>query len=369
MAFRSTYFSIILNGVQYNKAQIVERRWVADLSFSNPKETDWIDRLQAFLLDWISEEETIKVQTSGSTGTPKQIMLSKERMLNSAFMTGKYFDFKSGQKALLCLPCDYIAGKMMVVRALAWGLDLQLVPPSGNPMETINEAIDFAAMVPMQVQNVLEKTPKKFQLIRQLIIGGGKVNDALLRQLQNIPTACFATYGMTETITHVAIKVLNGPKKTNHFEALNLIEFSLDNRNCLVIDAPKLNPEKVVTNDIVALRSPQVFEWLGRFDNVINTGGVKVFPERIEEKIGSLLSKRFFITSLPDKKLENKVVLIVEDSPWKTEKVNALKAGLKPILSKFEYPKEIHFLATFKETPTKKIQRNRTKKNLEKFNL
>ncbi|MEM1124583.1 MAG: AMP-binding protein, partial [Bacteroidota bacterium] len=303
MAFRSTYFSIIFNGIQYNKTQIVGRQWVRDLPFSTEKEADWIDQLQALLLDWISEEETIKVQTSGSTGTPKQIMLSKERMLNSALMTGKYFDFKSGQKALLCLPCDYIAGKMMVVRALAWGLDLQLVPPSSNPMKTINDAIDFAAMVPMQVQNVLENTPEKFQLIRQLIIGGGKVNNALLEQLQVLPTACFATYGMTETITHVAIKVLNGPEKTNHFEALNRIKFSLDNRNCLVIDAPKLNPEKVITNDIVKLKSPQIFEWLGRFDNVINTGGVKVFPEKIEEKIGSLLSNRFFITSLPDKKL------------------------------------------------------------------
>jgi len=174
---------------------------------------------------------------------------------------------------------------------------------------------------------------------------------------------------MTETITHVAIKKLNGPDQTRFFNGLPGIAFTLDKRGCLCIKAPALADQLIVTNDLVALRNENEFEWLGRIDNVINTGGVKVFPEVIEHKISHFISQRFFITSIPDNKLGNKVILIIEDNSWSSQKTDALKLGLKQVLSKFELPKKIYFLDAFAETPTKKIQRKRTKEKLFKFNF
>ncbi len=368
MPFERAYVSLIVNGINYTKDALLQATYEEKIE-KNAVDESWLKSLHNFLVEWINEEDFVTVNTSGSTGTPKQIQLSKERMMQSAFMTGKYFNFKSGQTALLCLPCDYIAGKMMVVRSMMWGLDLQLVPPAGNPMGQIAQPIDFAAMIPLQVANVFEQSPAKFSLIKKLIIGGGKVDVQLQEKLQTIATQCFATYGMTETITHVAIKKLNGVAQTAYFEGLNNIQFSKDERDCLVIDAPRLSPEKVITNDIVDLKNEHQFEWLGRFDNVINTGGVKVFPEKVEEKLEKIITNRFFITSLPDKKLENKVVLFIESEQWMKEKIDALKLDLKQVLTKFERPKNIYFIPRFAETATNKIQRNRTKEKLIKFNL
>jgi len=367
MPFQRNYVSLLINGFNYTNEALLEGAWLK--KYPSTKKETWQKSLHQFITEWINEDDFVTVQTSGSTGKPKKIKLLKERMMNSAFMTGQYFDFKSGQKAILCLPCDYIAGKMMVVRAMMWGLDLQLVPPKGNPMIAINQPIDFAAMIPLQVATVFEENPEKFSLIKKLIIGGGKVDAQLAEKLQTITTQCYATYGMTETITHVAIKKLNGSHPSNYFEALSTIDLSTDKRGCLKIDAPKLSPETVVTNDIIDLKNNKQFEWLGRFDNVINTGGIKVFPEKIESALEKIISQRFFITALPDKKLENKVILIIEDKAWITKKLNALKLDIKEVLSKFEQPKAIYFIAKFEETPTKKIQRNRTKQKVIKFNL
>jgi len=367
MPFERRYASLIINGINYTNEKLVAPSSVG--LTSNGVGADWQKSLHQFILEWVNEKDFVTVNTSGSTGKPKKIQLSKKRMMNSAFMTGKYFGFKSGQKALLCLPCDYIAGKMMVVRAMMWGLDLQIVPPTGNPMATIDQPIDFAAMVPLQVTNIFEQSPNKFKLIKKLIIGGGKVDTQLHAKLQDISTQCYATYGMTETITHVAIKGLNGEHQTNYFEGLSGIHFTMDKRGCLAIEAPRLSEEIVVTNDIIDLKNNQQFEWLGRIDNVINTGGVKVFPEKIETKIEKFIAARFFITAFSDKKLENKVVLIIEGTEWKPKKINALTIDLKHILSKFEQPKAIYFVTQFEETPTKKIQRLRTKKKVKRFNL
>ncbi len=367
MPFDRRYVSLLLNGVNYTDEKLVAPSSVG--IETGKTGADWQQTLHQFLLNWMDKSDFITVNTSGSTGKPKQIQLSKERMMNSAFMTGKYFGFKSGQTALLCLPCDYIAGKMMVVRSIMWGLDLQLVPPTGNPMANIDQPIDFAAMIPLQVANIFEQSPEKFGLIKKLIIGGGKVDAQLQAKLQTIPTECYATYGMTETITHVAIKGLNGEHQSDYFQGLSNIQFATDTRGCLTINAPRLSEKLVVTNDIVDLKNTQQFEWLGRIDNVINTGGVKVFPEKIEAKLEELITSRFFITSFPDKKLENKVVLIIESGKWIKEKINVLKIDLKQVLSKFEQPKAIYFIEQFEETPTKKIQRQRTKGKVKRFNL
>ncbi len=363
MPFQNPYNSLTINGINYSKTDLYAQ-------ISSPKRRpEWKKSFYQFLNEWLDDKNFICVKTSGSTGKPKQIQLLKKQMIHSAKMTGNYFKLKRSNTALLCLPCDYIAGKMMVMRAMVLGLNLKLCPPTGNPMAAIHEKIHFAAMIPLQVANTFEQSPQKFKWIEQLIIGGGKVDYILREQLQKVDTQCFATYGMTETITHIAIKKLSGPGQSNYFQALPDVFLSKDDRGCLTIFAPKLADKLVITNDLIDLKNEKQFEWLGRYDNVINTGGIKVFPEKIEAKLEKLIPNRFFISSLPDKKLENKVILIIEDKAWAKEKTDALLADLQQIICKFELPRAVFFIKKFIETPTKKIQRKRTKEKVLKFSL
>ncbi|ARV13696.1 AMP-binding protein [Polaribacter sp. SA4-12] len=308
------------------------------------------DEIYQFLEIWFSQEDFIYVKTSGSTGIPKEIKLLKVQMINSAFATGKYFGLLENTSALLCLPTAYIAGKMMLVRALVLGWQLDVVDAGSNPLKNIEKKYDFSAMVPLQLENSL----KSLHLIKTLIVGGGVVSNQLQGKLQGFSTTIFATYGMTETITHIAVKKLNNFMIIPSFyEVLPNVEIYKDVRNCLVINAPKVSNELVFTNDIVHLISDTQFEWLGRFDTIINSGGVKLHPEKIEEKLSKKITSRFFVAGVSDEKLGEKLVLIVEGKSQPVEINNAN-------LSKFEIPKEIYFVNKFVETETKKIQRNKT---------
>ena len=327
-------------------------------------QTAWEASLWNFIKNWLDENDYVEVKTSGSTGTPKIIQLEKKRMIASAKATGDFFDLKPNDKALLCLPCDYIAGKMMVVRAMVLGLNLYSVEPTGNPLESVeNEGFQFGAMIPLQVLNSLKNHRNRFENIEKMIIGGGVVDSSLLNKLQTVKNQCFATYGMTETITHVAIKTLNGEQKSNVYQALKNVQFSKDKRDCLIIDAPYLSENQIITNDIIKLYSKSSFEWLGRFDNVINTGGIKVNPEQIEQKIEAFIQDDFFIASENDEKLGSKVILVIENE-GKID-TDLLKQQFKTVLSKFEMPKEIYVLPQFKRTETGKIQRKQTLKSPE----
>ncbi|MFK7950148.1 MAG: AMP-binding protein [Saprospiraceae bacterium] len=347
---------LVLNNQKYSKLKL--------LTLSNQTyDTNWQQSFWNFIKTWLDENEYVEVKTSGSTGTPKIIRLEKKRMIASAKATGDFFDLKPNDKALLCLPCDYIAGKMMVVRAMVLGLNLYSVEPTGNPLEKVeNEGFQFGAMIPLQVLNSLKNNRSQFENIEKMIIGGGVVDSSLLNKLQSVQNQCSATYGMTETITHVAVKTLNGEQKSNVYQALKNVKFSQDNRNCLIINAPYLSENQIITNDIIKLHSKSSFEWLGRFDNVINTGGIKVNPEQIEQKIESFIETDFFIASANDEKLGSKVILVIENEG----KINLdlLKKQFQTVLSKFEMPKLIYVLPQFKRTETGKIQRKRTIKNI-----
>lgn len=345
-----------LNNKIYTKQQL------QNLSTKTHK-TAWELSFWNFIKTWLDDNSFIEVKTSGSTGTPKIIRLDKKRMVASAKATGNFFDLKPNDKALLCLPCDYIAGKMMVVRAMVLGLNLYSVEPNGNPLESVaNEGFQFGAMIPLQVLNSLQNQPNRFNQIEKVIIGGGVVDNSLLQKLQTCENQCFATYGMTETITHVAVKTLNGTHKTNFYNALENVEFSQDERQCLIIDAPYLSDNQIITNDIINLHSKSSFEWLGRFDNVINTGGIKVNPENIESKIANFIKTDFFIAAENDDKLGSQVILLIEESVEKEGEIDLklLKIHLKSVLSKFEMPKKIYVLPRFERTETGKIQRGKT---------
>jgi len=317
----------------------------------------WERSFFRFILDWISDDSIIEVMTSGSTGASKQIRIEKEKMVQSAVMTGKFFGLNPNDKALLCLPVEFIAGKMMVVRSFVLALNLILVEPTGNPIENINEKIDFAAMTPMQVSNILNTTvgAENLNRIVKLIIGGAEIHPELLNKIRLLKNETWQTYGMTETITHIAVRKLNPPGETEYYRALPEVSFKTDDRGCLIIYAPWLSTEKIITNDIVVLKNDHEFKTIGRYDNIINTGGIKVSPEQIEIKLSPYINRRFIIAGLPDKRLGQRVTLIIEGSSAVQYHISEL-AG-KASLSKFEIPRNVMSLSEFPITANGKIIR------------
>jgi O-succinylbenzoic acid--CoA ligase len=301
-----------------------------------------------FLLDWFDSKNFIEMQTSGTTGEPKIISISKQAMVDSALATGDFFDLQPGDKALQCLPVKYVAGKMMLVRAMILGFDLEFVAPSSHPIDNNEFEFDFVAMVPLQAQNSIAGLKK----VKKMIVGGASLNKALEKQLLKLPTQVYETYGMTETITHIAARRL-GEKA---FTVLPNVTISYDERNCLVIHAPRISDEVIITNDIVELVNENQFIFLGRMDNVINSGGIKIIPEQIEEKLAHKIHQRFFITSKPDNELGHKVVLVIEGEGLDFDDT------LYESLDKYEKPKEVIFIPKFRETDSGKIMRKETMK-------
>lgn len=312
-----------------------------------------------FLDEWYNDLEYVNGKTSGSTGTPKTIRLLKSDMLASASLTNRFFQIDQSSRLLLCLSPTYIAGKMMIVRAIAAGAELYTVQPSANPLLHINGHFDLAAMVPMQVDTILSHPVSfsRFKAIRQVLVGGAPVSPSLEERLQQIESVCFATYGMTETVSHVALRALNGPQHADTYFALGQIHFSRDERECLVIHTPHLHEKHFITNDIVSVKDATHFQWHGRIDNVINSGGVKLFPEWIESQLSTLLSQRFFITSQPDERLGQKAILVIEAPPLSPDKENELMGQIRTKLPAYSIPKAIHYLEHFQETYSGKIIR------------
>ena len=318
-----------------------------------------------FLQDWYSNEDFVLVKTSGSTGKPKVIQLKKEFMKNSAMATGEFFNLPAQTTALLCMSTEYIAGKMMLVRAMVLGWCLDVVKPISNPLKKLDKPYDFSAMVPLQLENSFSE----IESIKKLIVGGGTVSQELEKQIQDISTEVFATFGMTETITHIAVRKLNNFYPTDlasasTYKLLPNVSISKDDRSCLVIDAPEVSDAKIITNDVVEVVSKNEFKWLGRFDHVINSGGIKLHPEEIEKKLSNTIAQRFFVTGVPDQTLGEKLVLIIEENVISNQEEKSFKKELLTsfikILTKYEIPKHIYFVDKFVETETKKIQRTKT---------
>ncbi len=331
-----------LNGFNLNKEDMCR------VAYSFIKEGEDFEKpVGNFLLDWFDHKDYIEMFTSGTTGEPKTITVRKQAMVHSALATGDFFDLKPGDRALQCLPVKYVAGKMMLVRAMILGLDLDFVAPSSHPLDHNDQMYDFVAMVPLQAQNSL----KELKNVKKLIVGGAAVNKTLEKQLLKLSTLVYETYGMTETITHIAAREL-GEKA---FSVLPDVTVSYDDRNCLVIHAPRISEDVIVTNDIVELVNENQFVFLGRLDHVINSGGIKLIPEQIEHKLISKIPQRFFIASKPDAELGEKVILVIEGASQELDTSNLYQE-----LDKYEKPKEIVFIDQFKETASGKIMRKET---------
>jgi len=294
--------------------------------------------LEEFLTEWHSPSPTLLVHTSGSTGEPKSILVEKRRMEASARFTCNFLGLKEGDTTLLCMPLDYIAGKMVVVRALTCGLRLISEKPTGHPLATITEPIDFAAMVPLQVYNTMQVAQERQRLmaVRHLIIGGGAVDESLRIQLHDFPNAVWSTYGMTETLSHIALRRLNGQGASDWYTPFEGVTVSLSADDCLVIDAPAVHTGRLVTHDIAELRSDGTFRIMGRMDNVVCSGGIKIQIEEVERLLRPSLPYPFQITRVYDERLGQAVVLLLE-----SDSVEETRAICQHVLPKYWLPRHI----------------------------
>ena len=305
--------------------------------------------LEDFLSEWNNDSDRVLVHTSGSTGKPKPMMVEKKRMLNSARITCDFLGLKPGDSALLCMSLDYIAGKMVVVRSIERHLHLISVSPSGHPLKDIdlkdvngkdvNGEITFAAMVPMQVYNTLQVPEERERLthIRHLIIGGGAIDASLEKELQALPgnIAIWSTYGMTETLSHIALRRINGAEASEWYQPFDSVKISQTEEGCLVIDAPLVCAETLVTNDIVEIESyiynkveKLRFRIKGRKDNVICSGGIKIQIEEVEALLKPHLEKPFMLAKKKDEKFGEIAVLLTED-----EDLKKVEATIRRLLS------------------------------------
>lgn len=322
-----------------------------------------------FIRDW-SHHQTFELQTSGSTGEPKRIHITKEQMIYSAKQTELALSLIAGSTALLCLDPKFIAGKMMLVRSFVTGMKIIAITPAVNFFDQIpnDMIIDFTAMVPYQLLGILESDQaKRLDTIKSILVGGAPLTDD--NRVQSVKANVYATYGMTETISHIALRLINGKNSSDYFMSLPGISLTQDHRNCLVINAPHL-PEKVITNDIVELKNPLEFKWLGRWDNIINSGGVKIIPEKVETIIGEVLRElqwnfEFFIAGMPDAKLGQKVVLIVKGNMEIHQREKILSILKKKLLA-YEVPKSMLSLPEFTYTESGKVSRSKTVEILQK---
>lgn len=280
----------------------------------SPHIPPWRKDVLTFVADFLDPQlPEIAQQSSGTTGDPKSFVLEREAMLNSARRTLGFFGLKKGDRVLLCLPVRYIAGKMMVVRALLGGLDLHLQEPSSRPLQHLEENMDFAALVPLQIEESLRHGDPLGKIAR-VLIGGGELHPGTRELLGKMSSPeLFESFGMTETYTHFALKRINGYNADSSFHLLEDVQITTDSRQCLEVDVPGVTAGKIRSNDLVEiLGGGRAFNWLGRFDNLINTGGIKIIPELLEKQIGHCLGYECLILPEKDRKLGNRLVLLVE---------------------------------------------------------
>lgn len=395
-AFSATYSPAIMNDFTING--MPPYNWIS--AASSPMEQE----VAEFVKKWLSPVEYIEVQTSGSTGMPKLIRHPKQAMLHSAHLTCNYLQLQPGMNALFCLSVKNIAGMMMVVRAFERRLNLLVGTPGSHPLKVPVQdmppdaltpthplqPIDFCAMVPAQVFNSLHDPEQKKRLegIRNLIVGGAPISYRLKLEIATLPGKVWSTFGMTETISHIALQKLNGADASDDYTLMEDITMETGDWGNLIIHAPHLSTVPIVTNDLIEITGTRTFRWLGRLDHVINSGGFKIYPETVENKIAPILnlyrqpelprmisrpsdhinstyetegsSQRFFIASLPDDKLGNIPVLIIEGRPFENHSEKRLLKDLQSVLPHQEVPREIFFVDRFIETPTHKIIRSAT---------
>jgi O-succinylbenzoic acid--CoA ligase len=339
------------------------KKILVDEFITKPQKSEHEKELAGFLKEWYSNKKFIEVKTSGSTGAPKIIRLNKEFVAKSAQRTLKFFELKKNDRILHCLLMQYIAGKLMVVRALLGELDLFFTEPSTDFSFLKNEKFRFAAMVPNQVTKILNRENSLGELlgnIEKLLIGGSSIPASLNEALQNISSDCYSSYGMTETSTHIALQKINDTGADGWYHCMENIRVSLSAEGSLQIYLPGLENQPLQTTDLAELKDEKTFRILGRADNVIISGGIKFSPEQLEKKLAPFISEPFLISSLPHESLGQQLILVMEGKE-NIEKLEKLKEICRQQLGKYEQPKQVLFLKNIPKTNNGKLARTKLK--------
>lgn len=357
-----THSQLSLNNKLFSLADIQQGEVRAENSFE--------DTTLSFLGQWLRKETHFVLQTSGSTGEPKKIQVTREQLVASARATLQALAIPEKAKAFICLPTQYIAGIMMLVRCMEGNLHMTIVEPSADPLENIpTESFDFAAMVPYQAEEIVKKRGLQgIHSIQKIILGGAPLSSALQTRLKDADVSVYLTYGMTETLSHIALQKISGADRKDFLTALPSVVLTQDTRGCLVIQTPYLI-EKIITNDLVEFVNSTSFRWLGRWDNVINSGGIKLSPEKIEQAISRAFDQlalypNFFVAGIPHRRLGSQAILLIESSSPINE--TTFRTILGESLKSVELPKQIYYLPSFEYTLTGKIKR---KESLQKLGL
>ncbi|GAB4124590.1 MAG: AMP-binding protein [Raineya sp.] len=347
------------------QGQVFEQQALLYANLNEIKD-DYLKESLLFCRKWLQGQQTFEVQTSGSTGSPKMMYPTRKAMEASIQISQNFFKWKGGENVLVCLHTQYIAGKMMLLRGLQLAWTMHLQKPNNNPLEYFDKPLDFAAFVPLQIQNIIEKCPDKLSVFTNqasLIIGGVSISLALEEKIRQISNPkIFQTYGMTETLSHIALRRLNGEKPQENFVPLNNVKISLDERNCLCITSPTTSFQKIITNDIAEIYADGSFKILGRADNIINSGGVKIQLEEVEQSIEKIfekmkLQRRFYCIGTNDEYWGQILTLCIEGESLTADVEEHLHENLKMLPKKYHIPKKIVYQHKFTETETGKIKR------------
>jgi O-succinylbenzoic acid--CoA ligase len=333
----------------------------------SPPEHRYFRQAYDFMISWLNGRQEFILHTSGSTGTPKEILMKRSQLSSSALMTGAALDLHAGTRALVCLNVSYIAGIMMLVRGMELGWELSIAEPSSNPLlEFDNPDFDFVAMVPLQLSTCLsdEKTKNQVDNLGKILLGGAPVGIHLQKQIDQLNIPVYQSYGMTETVSHIALRKLNCPEIENDYQVLPGVTFGLDHRGCLFVSGAVTNEEKIQTNDLAEITSENTFNWIGRIDNVINSGGVKIVLDKVDEAVAAVFydlgyENHFFSWFEEDEKLGQKLILIIQKAK-ENMRAEILLDEIRKRISTYETPKHVYFVEEFVKTPTDKIDKRRT---------
>ena len=339
-----------LCGIKYDNDLVLFKEKLTSL-FKTNEEKNYVDDICNFISQWIDDNPYILCHSSGSTGAPKDILLPKTTMINSARKTGEFYGLGEGSKTLLCLPIQYIAGRMMIVRAMTLGWEMDIKLPDALSLENSGKIYDFVAVVQLQ----LYKGIKYLSFYKTILVGGGAVSLSFIEELatSDIKSRIYISYGMTETASHVAIRELY-PHHSNYYTAVNNVSFSTNDDDCLVINAPDLNPLPLTTNDVVKLIDSHNFEWIGRRDYVINSGGIKIHPEESEKILSSIITSRYIICGEKDETLGERQILIIEGE---RDDYPTLDDFMDSHFDRIHRPKKTYYIKSFPLTATGKINR------------
>ncbi|MGI4875412.1 MAG: AMP-binding protein [Janthinobacterium lividum] len=351
--------SLLLNGREFSYESVQQT--------SNPHTAlnGYEARVLELLRQWLTGAQEFGLRTSGSTGQPQLIVLKRRQLAASAARTGDYFDLGPGDRALVCLNCEFIGGKMMLVRGLERHLRLTVVEPHADPFDFVpaDAEFDFAAFVPLQLRAMLTAgRAGRLNKMRAILVGGAGVEPSLLREIEQLKVPVYLTYGMTETASHMALRRLNGPEASPHYQVLPGLHLGQDERGCLTVRGDVTDDKLVTTNDRITILDKHTFDWLGRVDFVINSGGVKVQAEKVEQVLDVALaelgqSRRAFVAGQADERLGQAVTAYVEGAALPAGTEQRLLALLRERLDRYEQPKSVVYVPTFKTTASGKLDR------------